>query len=176
LLLNSSRRWSDAAAVAVALVGIAVLWSRYLDLARLSLWYDSTQVLAASAAAPDYDLTTLHWETVHPRAFDIQQGALRLVTSADPYGYQAYATIKTNGANTAGIAFEADVESGGVSIGLLQAGSWLTTNSSLGVGRFSESNSALLGFRRSLMVVIANRNAAGESRATIKSLKLYLRR
>jgi hypothetical protein len=81
-----------------------------------------------------------------------------------------------NGANTAGVRFDADVVSGGVTIGILQAGEWIAINSSHGVGRFTDLNSALLGFRRSLTVMIANRNPDGESRVRIKSLKLYLRK
>ena len=86
------------------------------------------------------------------------------------------ATINTNRANTAGITLEADVERGGITIGLLQAGKWIAVNSSQNIGTFSDLNSALLGFRRSLTVMIANKNPAGESRVVIKSLRLYLRK
>jgi hypothetical protein len=173
LFLNQLRA---SAILLTAIAGLWVFWSQFVDLARLSLWYDSTNVLLAAPSNPDYDLTTLPWQQVHPRLFEIRDGALSLTTSAEPYGYQAYATIRTNGANTAGVKFEADVEAGGVTIGLVQAGDWIAVNSSQHTGPFSELNSALLGFRRSLMVMIANRNPAGESRVTIKSLRLYLRK
>jgi len=163
------------ATIVLAVLGLWFLSSQYLDLARLSWWYDSTNVLRAAASNPDYDLTTLPWQQVQPRRFEIRDAALMLETSAEPYGYQAYANIAANGANTAGITFEADVEDGGVTIGLLQAGTWIAINSSQGTGAFSGLNSALLGFRRSLTVMIANRNAAGRSRVTIKSLRVYLK-
>jgi hypothetical protein len=164
------------ATLAIAAAGLWLLWSQYLDLARLSWWYNSTNVLQAAPVNPDYDLTTLPWQTVHPRIFELREGALTLTTSDEPYGYQAFATIRANGAHTAGIKFDADVERGGVTIGIQQGGEWIAINSSQSTGPFSGLNSALLGFRRSLMVTIANRNAAGESRVTIKSLRLYLRR
>lgn len=163
------------ATMVLAVLGLWFLSSQYLDLARLSWWYDSTSVLLATASSPDYDLTTLPWQPVQPRRFEIRDAALILETSAEPYGYQAYANIAANGANTAGIRFEADVERGGVTIGLLQAGTWIAINSSQSTGAFSGLNSALLGFRRTLTVMIANRNAAGESRVTIKSLRVYLK-
>lgn len=170
------KRLQALAILATAAAGLSLLWSEYLQLARLSWWYDSTQVLLASAASPDYDLTTLPWQPVHPRLFEIRQGGLTVATSSDPYGYQAYATINTNNANTAGIRFEADVERGGVTIGLLQAGKWIAINSSQNTGTFSDLNSALLGFRRTLTVMIANKNPEGESRVVIKSLRVYLRK
>jgi hypothetical protein len=164
-----------AVAIAVAaLLGAWFLSSEYLKLHRLSAWYENTRVLAASPSQPDYDLASLPWQTVSPRMFDVQQGTLTLVTSAEPYGYQAFATIDAKGANTAGITFDANVESGGVTIGILQAGEWIAVNSSQTTGAFAEINSALLGFRKSLTVMIANKNPAGESRVTIKSLRLYL--
>jgi hypothetical protein len=170
------KRAGSATVLVVGMFGAWLLWSEYVRLARLSWWYDSTQTLLATAADPDYDLTTLPWQTVRPRQFDIREGELVLTTSAEPYGYQAYANISVNGANTAGVRFDADVVSGGVTIGILQAGEWIAINSSHGVGRFTDLNSALLGFRRSLTVMIANRNPDGESRVRIKSLKLYLRK
>jgi hypothetical protein len=173
LLLKRLRAF---AILATAAGGLWLLWSEYLQLARLSWWYDSTQVLHATSSTPDYDLTTLPWQLVNPRLFEIRQGGLTLATNSDPYGYQAYATVNPNSANTAGIRFDADVERGGVTIGLLQAGKWIAVNSSQNIGTFSDLNSALLGFRRSLTVMIANKNPAGESRVVIKSLRLYLRK
>ena len=170
------KRLRAVAILATAAGGLWLLWSECLQLARLSWWYDSTQVLHATSSTPDYDLTTLPWQLVNPRLFEIRQGGLTVATSSDPYGYQAYATINTNRANTAGITFEADVERGGITIGLLQAGKWIAVNSSQNIGTFSDLNSALLGFRRSLTVMIANKNPAGESRVVIKSLRLYLRK
>jgi hypothetical protein len=164
------------ATLAAATFGLWLFWSQYLDLARLSWWYDSTHVPLAAASDPDYDLSTLPWQLVHPRLFEVRNGRLTLATSSSPYGYEAYATITTNGANTAGIVFDAEVERGGVSIGLLQAGKWIAVNSSQNTGAFSELNSTLLGYRRSLTVMIANKNPDGESRITIKSLRLYLRK
>ena len=173
LLLSRLRLFGT---LAIAIAGLWLFRSEYLDLARLSWWYNSTNVLQAAAANPDYDLTTLPWQQVHPRVFEIRGGTLTLETSDEPYGYQAYAAIRANGAHTAGITFDADVERGGVTIGIQQAGEWIAANSSENPGPFSGLNSALLGFRRSLMVTIANRHAAGESRITIKSLRVYLRR
>jgi len=170
------KRLRAFAILATAAGGLWLLWSEYIQLARLSWWYDSTRVLRATASTPDYDLTTLKWQLVNPRLFEIRKGGLTVATNADPYGYQAYATVTTNSANTAGITFDADVERGGVTIGLLQAGKWIAVNSSQNIGTFSDLNSALLGFRRSLTVVIANKNPAGESRIVIKSLRLYLRK
>ena len=97
------KRLRAFAILAIAAGGLWLLWSECLQLARLSWWYDSTQVLHATSSTPDYDLTTLPWQLVHPRLFEIGQGGLTVATSSDPYGYQAYATINTNRANTAGI-------------------------------------------------------------------------
>jgi len=165
-----------ATTIAIALCGAWLMWSEYIRFARLSWWYSSTAVLLAAAPNPDYDLTSLPWQKVRPRQFDVRDGELLLTTSGEPYEYQAYANIKVNGANTAGIRFDADVASGGITIGILQAGEWIAINSSNGTGRFADLNSALLGFRRSLTVMIANRNPQGESRVRIKSLRLYLRK
>lgn len=173
MLLNRAKAGAIAA---IAAYGAWLFASESLKLAHLSWWYDSTQVLLAAPANPDYDLSTLPWQAVHPRQFAVDQGRMTLVTSAEPYGYQVFATIPANGANTAGMLFDADVERGAISIGIQQAGEWLAINSSRGIGRFADLNSALLGFRRSLTIVIANRNADGESRVTLNSLRIYLRK
>src|SRR5262245_33564409 len=139
-----SRQFRSVAVAAAALFGAWFLSSEYLKLLRLSSWYENTRVLAASPSAPAYDLASLPWQTVSPRVFEVRQGVLTLVTSAEPYGYQAFATINARGADTAGLTFDANVESGGVTIGILQAGEWLAVNSSQTPGAFAEINSALL--------------------------------
>jgi hypothetical protein len=171
-------RLRDAAIVVVAAAGLWFAWSQYSYLSGLSWWYDNVQRLRARTIAPppDYDLATLPWQVTGPRAFDIAQGQLRVITSHDPYGYQALANVKTGGARAADIQFDMNVESGGASIGLLQGGRWIAINSTQRAGPFADSNSARLGYRRSLTVVIANDNPAGESRVIIKSLRVYLRK
>jgi len=158
------------------MAGLWLIWSQYASLAGLSWGYGSTDPRVAVPSTPDYDVTTLPWQIVHPRLFNVGQGRLTLATSSEPYAYEAFATIATNGANTARIIFDAEVERGAVSIGLLQAGNWISVNSSENTGAFSAINSARLGYRRSLTVMIANKNPAGESRVTITSLRLYLRK
>jgi hypothetical protein len=162
----------------VAAAGIWLFWSQYSNLSTLSWWYDRTHTLRTSTTlpSPDYDLTTLPWKLVHPRVFEVKQGHLTMVTDHEPFGYQAYAVLNTGGANAADIQFEADVEAGAATIGLVQSGKWIATSSSQRTGAFSDSNSALLGYGRSVTVVIANDNPAGESRLTVKSLRLYLRK
>jgi hypothetical protein len=171
-------RLGDLAIVILATAGLWFAWSQYSYLSALSWWYDNTQSLLARTATrkPDYDLATLPWQLVSPRVFAVAQGSLTIATSNEPFGYQAFANIPAGGAAAADIQFDVDVEAGGVTIGLLQGGKWIAINSTLKPGAFVESNSAQLGYRRSLTVMIANDNPAGESRLTVKSLKLFLRK
>jgi hypothetical protein len=175
---TAANRRPGIGAVLVASFGIWLLWSQYSTLATLSRWYDSTQYLRAGTKlpAPDYDLGSLQWQTVHPRVFDVAPGRLTLVTDGEPFAYQAFAIVNTDGANAAGIQFEAEIESGGTTIGLLQAGKWIAVSSSQRPGVFAETASAQLGYGRSIMVMIANNNPSGETRLTVKSLRLYLRK
>ncbi len=170
----------DVAALVVATLGAWLLWSLYASAARISWFYDHVErVRNLNESVPpdfDYDLDTLPWKTVAPRAFALRPSLLTLVTNAEPYGYQAFATVETKRANIADIQFDAEIESGGATIGLLQDGKWIAVNSSQRRGRFADADSAELGRSRSLTVVVANDNAAGESRLTIRSLRLYLRR
>ena len=161
---------------ALALTGLYLFASEYLFLSRLSRWYGTTRIPISAGTGADYDLTSLVWQPVHPHLFEMQQGELVIVTSAAPYAYEALANIRVMGARSAGIVFDAVVERGSVTIGLQQAGQWITENSSEGIGPFADVNSTVLGLRRSLTVAIANRNPAGESRVKIRSLRLYLRK
>ena len=173
-----SARWTEVAIIVTATVGLSWLWSQYSKLSTLSWWYENTHVLRTSTTLPnpDYDLTTLPWTVVHPRVFEVKQGKLTLVTAAEPFAYQAYATINTGGANAADLQFDADLQKGGATIGLLQSGKWIAISSSQRIGSFADSNSAQLGYSRSVTVMIANDNPAGESWLTIKWLRLYLRK
>lgn len=180
LLIDLRRRPADVAAVAVAAIGAWLMWSLYSSAATISWFYDHVErVRNLNESVPpdfDYDLDTLPWTTAAPRAFDRGPSRLTLVTNAEPYGYQVFATVETKRAKVADIQFDAEIESGGATIGLLQNGKWIAVNSSQRRGRFADANSAELGRSRSLTVVVANDNAAGESRLTIRSLRLYLRR
>jgi len=171
-------RRTDVLVVITACVGCWVFWSPLSELSTLSWWYDHVQSIRTRAALPrpDYDLETLPWQLAAPRSFAMQQGHLTLVTNAEPFAYQAFATLPTNGARAADIEFDADVESGGLTIGMLQAGTWIAVNSSPRPGLFTDTNSTLLGRGRSLTLVIANNNPAGETRATLKWLRVYLRK
>ena len=168
----------DLAAIAIAVAGIWLFWSQYANQSTLSWWYDNVQFLSATTAlpSPDYNLTTLPWQVARPRVFEMGQGTATMVTSDESFAYQAFATINTRGARAADFQFDVEVVAGGVTIGLLQSGRWIAASSSQRPGPFSDSNSALLGYGRSITVVIANDNPAGESRITIKSLRLYLRK
>jgi len=180
LLIDLRRRPADVAAVAVAAIGAWLMWSLYSSAATISWFYDRVERVknlnASALPDADYDLGTLPWKTASPLTFDLRPSRLTLVTNADPYAYQAFAIVETRRANVADILFEAEIESGGATIGLLQDGKWIAVNSSQRRGRFADANSAELGRSRSLTVVVANDNAAGQSRLTIKSLRLYLRR
>ena len=179
-MIDLRQRPADVAAVAVATIGAWLMWSLYSSAAKISWFYDRVERVknlnANALPDPDYDLGTLPWKTASPQTFDLRPARLMLVTNADPYAYQAFATVETRRANVADIQFDAEIESGGATIGLLQDGKWIAVNSSQRRGRFADANSAELGRSRSLTVVVANDNAAGESRLTIKSLRLYLRR
>jgi len=169
-------RFHDAAPVVAALVGAWVLWSQYSGLSRLSRQYDNPRSLQADTqSTADYDLVTLPWKRATPGVFDVTAGSMTLVTGEEPYAYEVFATVNTNGANTAYIEFSGELQGGGATIGLQQAGKWIAVSSVLTPGAFSDSNSALLGYNRSVTVVIANNNAAGRSRLLIKSLQLFLR-
>jgi len=164
-------------AIVTAIAGIWIFWSAYTQFSTLSWWYDRAE-LAKSGALPNpaYDLASLPWQLVNPRVFDVRPGKVTLVTSDEPYAYQAFATVNRNGADAADIQFDIDVESGGTTVGLLQSGKWIASSSWTRPGTFADTNSALLGYGRSLTVVIANNNPAGQSRLILKSLRLYLRK
>ena len=175
-----SIRWnrSDVGVVATALFGAWLLWSQYSTLSTLSWWYDRVATARSRSALPnpDYDLRSLRWQQVSPRVFDLQPDRLILVTNTEPNAYQAFAVVTTGLAKAADIQFDIDVESGGVTVGLIQDGKWIAASSSVRTGSFADSNSTQLGLRRSLMVMIANNNPAGESRVVVKALRVYVRR
>jgi hypothetical protein len=171
-------RLRDIAVVVIAAGGMWLFWSEYSYLFGLSGWYESMQRLEAGTVTlnPDYQLATLPWKVASPREFEVHEGTMRLVTNRDSFGYQAFATVNTQGASAADIQFDADLEAGGATIGLLQRGKWIASNSTRETGHFSASNSTRLGYSRSLTVMVANNNPAGVSSLTIKSLKVFLRK
>jgi hypothetical protein len=175
---NVVARLADLSIVVIATAGLWLFWSQYTDLSRLSWWYDNTQHLPERTAGvrPDYDLSSLPWKVTRARLFDVAPDRMTMVTSSEPFEYQALATISTAGAKAVDIQFEVDVGSGGVTIGVQQAGKWIAVNSTRKAGSFVEGNSAQLTYHRSATIVIANDNPAGESRLTVKSLRLFLRK
>ncbi len=168
----------DLSAIIIAASGVWLFWSQYVYLSGLARWYNDAQQLRTTGAGPkpDYDLTTLPWRVASARVFDIKPDRITIVTSSEPFGYQAVATVSAGGAGAAEIQFDAEVEQGGVTIGLLQGGKWIAANSSRRRGPFADWNSAQLGYRRSLTLAVANDNPAGESRVTITALRLFLRK
>jgi hypothetical protein len=161
--------------IGIMSAGLLLFGYKYGYLSAMSEAYDYPERLRTGAIEPSYDLATLPWHVVKPAAFTLNPGGSTLVTSDDPLAYQVTATINTGRASAADIYFDADLESGAVTIGLLQAGTWIASNSSRRTGTFSDSNSVRLGFHRSLTVVIANNNAAGTSRLFVRSLRVLLR-
>ena len=101
---------------------------------------------------------------------------MTLVTNAEPFAYQAFAILDRNGARGADVQFDATIESGGATVGLLQDGKWIASSSSQTPGRFADINAALLGSARSITLVIANNNPAGESRLRFDAIRLSLRK
>jgi hypothetical protein len=170
------RTLGDLWIIVIAASGLWFFWSQSSYLSGLSWWYDSVQRPRADGPKPVYDLTTFPWQIVPARMFEIRNDEIALVTSSDPYGYQAVATVSVGGARAADLQFDVDIEQGGVTIGLLQGGKWIASNSSQTPGPFADWNSAQLGYQRSLTLVVANNNPAGESRVTIRALRLFLRR
>jgi hypothetical protein len=168
----------DLSIVVLAIIGVWLLWSQYSYLAGLSWWYDNTRHLAERTAGrrPDYDLSSLPWTVAQPRRIDIEPNGITMVTSDEPFGHQVFAIVDTGRANAVDLLFEADVVSGGVTIGLLQDGKWIAINSSQRAGPFVDGNSAQLTSRRPVTVMIANDNPAGASRLTVKSLRVFLRK
>jgi len=171
----------DAAAIVIAGLGGWLLWSQLSGIVQLSWFYDHAEYVQSlrerALPNPDYDLASLPWKTVPMERFDFQPGsAMRLITSTEPFGYQAFAAVDTNGARLADIQFEMEIESGGVTVGLLQAGKWIAQVASRRAGRFADANSVQLGYARSITVVIANNNPDGQSRLSVKWLRLYLRK
>jgi len=164
----------------IAGLGAWLFWSQFSNLSTLSWFYERAQYVhnlrGSALPNPDYDLHSLPWKQTSPKLFDLQPGRLTLVTNAEPFGYQLFASVDTNGAKAADIQFDVNIESGGVTIGLLQAGKWIVNNSSQREGPFADSNSTQLGYGRSITVVIANNNPAGETRLTVNSFRLYLRK
>ena len=171
----------DYAVIATAILGAWLLWSQVSHIKDLSWFYDHAQYVQSLRGGPlpnpDYDLASLPWKTAQPKLFDLRPGgALTLTTNAEPYAYQMFAAVDTRGARLADLQFEADLESGGATIGLQQSGKWIASTSSQREGRFADANSVRLGYGHSIMVVVANNNPAGESRLILKSLRLYLRK
>ena len=168
----------DLSIVIIAATGLSLFWSQCSYLSGVSRWYHSAQQLRATGVGPkaDFDLTTFPWHVANARVFDVVHDRITIVTSSEPFGYQAVATVSADGARAADFQFDIEVEKGGVTIGLLQGGKWIAANSSGSPGRFSDWNSAQLGYRRSLTLVVANNNPAGESRVTITGLWLFLQR
>jgi hypothetical protein len=171
-------RWTDLAIVILAPVGLWLFWSQYSTLSAWSWAYESTENLRSgrNPVAPDYDLTTLPWQLSGPRVFTVNQGTLTLITNTDSYAYQASATVATHSADVAYLRFDGDLEAGGASVGLLQAGKWLTLASCLKPGPCSGAVWSPMRSGDSVSVVIANNNAAGESRLIVKSLLLFFRK
>ena len=171
-------RRTDAAIVVTACVGAWIFGSHYLEFSTLDWWYRRVQLARQGGLLPnaDYELTTLPWQTAHPKRFEVHAGRMTLVTTDESFAYQAFATVETHGATAADFQFDMDIETGGATIGLLQAGKWLVSNSSTLPGRFADTNSALLGYHRSITLMIANNNPMGETRLTVNALRLYLRR
>jgi hypothetical protein len=175
---NLSGPAADVSIVIIAVAGAWLLWSQYSYLSGLSWWYANTQTIHARTAGvrPDYTVSSLPWRAAHPRMFDIRPDGMSIVTNEEPFTYEAFATIETGGARAVDVVFAADVEAGGVTIGLLQGGRWVATSSTRNGGRFEGVNSAQLSRRGSLTVVIANNNPAGQSRFSIRMLRLFLRK
>jgi hypothetical protein len=181
LFLRRAVESSELAAVVTATLGAWLLWSQLSSISKLSWFYDHVEYVQSQRESPlpnpDYDLASLPWKTTPVERFDFQPGAaMHLTTNTEPYGYQVFAAVDTNGARLADIQFEADVESGSVTIGLLESGKWIASSASQRRGRFADANSVLLGYHRSITVVIANNNPEGQSRLTLKWLRLYLRK
>ena len=176
-MLLRRRHVGEYAIAAAAVAGLWLFWSEYAQLATLSWWYDRAQFVESGGVLPNptYDLGSLPWQSAKPRTLDRQPGALTLVTNDEPYAYQVFATVPTHGASAADIQFDIDVQSGGVTVGLLQAGKWMISSSSQRTGRFRDTNTTELSRRRSVTLVIANNNAGGESRLVVRALRLYLR-
>jgi len=168
--------WREIGIVATAVAGVVLFGCQYEYLATLSQSQDYAERLRRGEIKPSYDLKTLSWQIASATTFDVDGDGASLVTGTEPYAYQAYATVEVGRATAADIQFEADVQSGGVSVGLLQGGKWIATTSSQHTGALSDATSARLGFNRSLTVVIANNNPSGTSHARLQSLRLYLRR
>lgn len=167
---------SHAAAIATAILGFWVVLAPLAELSTLSWFYDRVRWAPASLPAPDFEVGTLPWKVAQPRSFTLTPAGAELVTSSDAYSYQLFAAVDTHGAKAADIQFELEVERGGATIGIQQAGRWLTTDTVSRRGVSRGANSAVLGFARSVTVVVANNNADGESRIRLRSVRLYLRR
>jgi hypothetical protein len=169
---------TDLSIIVIAIAGFLFLWSEYSHLSGLSWWYQNTQLRRERGGGlqPDYDLGSLSWKVASPRVFEVKPGSIMIVTSDEPFAYQAFATIEPRGATAAHIEFDVDVHSGGVTIGMQQGGKWIAINSTRGAGPFADGNSAQLSYHRSAAVMIANNNPAGESRLTVKSLRLFLQK
>src|SRR5256885_1915772 len=93
-------RRSDVAAVMTACFGAWLFWSQFTNLSTLSWFYDRApdvhNLRGRGLPAPDYDLGSLPWKQASPRLFDLQPGRMTLVTNADPFGYQIFASVDTN--------------------------------------------------------------------------------
>jgi len=98
----------------------------------LAWQYDRIELARSGAILPnpDYELATLPWQTAHPHVFDVTDGRMTLVTNAEPFAYQAFAILDRNGARGVDVQFDATIESGGATVGLLQDGKWIASSSS----------------------------------------------
>ena len=105
----------DLSIVIIAATGLSLFWSQCSYLSGVSRWYHSAQQLRATGVGPkaDFDLTTFPWHVANARVFDVVHDRITIVTSSEPFGYQAVATVSADGARAADFQFDIEVEKGG---------------------------------------------------------------
>jgi hypothetical protein len=143
------------------------------DIAAWSRAYASADDVRSGRLAPDYELQRLAWSVADARSAAVIDSQMQLLTGAGPYRYQATATVATNRATVAHVAFRVRVATGGITVGLVGSGGWLALQTVSAPGVFEHLITAPITGEKSITVVIANANPAGESAATIEELRMY---
>lgn len=177
LRARSGRLATIAMAVAVAVTAWAVAQAA-LRIADRAAGARLVAQLAGAAARGSlrggYNLCSLDFKGAVPGATVARTGCeLAIVTSPDPFAYQATATVPVPAGSAVVARFRGRLDAGGVNVGLLSGDGqrFLAQSAQLTPGEFSGE---LLGYGGSagpLTVVVSNQNPKGEkSRATILEL------
>ena len=172
-----------AGLVALGVPCAATLFAAGDVLASVKYEADGTRALAAALEASrkgvlagGQDLCSLDFAPAVPEArLERRECALEVVTSRDPYSYQAVATVRVPEGSTVLARYSGTVANGGVSLGLLTGdGRRFIAQAVHGQpGNFEGLLAGYAGRRDAVRFVVSNFNPAGAStRASLGTLEI----